>query len=125
MTEDDGYTTIHATGVKDLEGDEWAIGSVIVRPSEVIREPEKGEWVFRVEGEEVPPEDFVKRISAEARNEALEEAAREVDCDCKYRDTVIAVSRKKSGNACRYAPCCGALAAVAIRALKDTPEGDT
>ena len=86
MTEDDGFQTIHATGV------------------------DMAQWKDPIQA---------------ARNEALEKAAREVDCDCKYRDTVIAVSRKKSGNGCRYAPCCGALAAVAIRALKDTSEGDT
>lgn len=58
---------------------------------------------------------------AAARNKALEDAARMVDCACECREAVLAANtRVDRWNACGRDPC-GALDAAAIRALIDKP----
>lgn len=60
-----------------------------------------------------------ERLLSEARNKALEDAARMVDCACECRDAALAAKTKvERWNACGRDPC-GALDAAAIRAMKD------
>lgn len=55
---------------------------------------------------------------AAARDKALDDAARMVDCACECRDAVLAAKTKvERWNACGRDPC-GALDAADIRALK-------
>ena len=74
-----------------------------------------------------PPIGFVPqvehdRLMAAARNNALEDAARMVDCSCECRDAVLAAKTKvERWNACGRDPC-GALDAADIRALKGWKE---
>lgn len=54
---------------------------------------------------------------SDARNQALEDAARMVDCACECRDAVLTAKTKvERWNACGCDPC-GALDAAAIRAM--------
>ncbi len=58
-----------------------------------------------------------ERLLAAARDKALEDAARMVDCACECRDAVLAAKTKvERWNACGRDPC-GALDADAIRAM--------
>lgn len=58
---------------------------------------------------------------AAARDKALEDAARMVDCACECREAVLtANTRVERWTACGRDPC-GALDAAAIRALIDKP----
>jgi len=58
------------------------------------------------------------RLMAEARNRALEDAARMVDCGCECREAVLSAATKtERWRACGRDPC-GALDAAAIRAMK-------
>ncbi len=55
---------------------------------------------------------------AAARDKALDDAARMVDCACECRDAVLAAKTKvERWNACGRDPC-GALDAADIRAMK-------
>lgn len=80
-----------------------------------------------------PPVGFVPRAKhdrliaekdaelAAARDKALEDAARMVDCACECREAVLtANTRVERWTACGRDPC-GALDAAAIRALIDKP----
>ena len=59
---------------------------------------------------------------AAARDKALDDAARMVDCACECRDAVLAAKTKVDRwNACGRDPC-GALDAADIRALKESPD---
>ena len=79
MTEDDGYTTIHCSGV------------------------DMAQWKDPIQA---------------ARNEALEEAARVVD---EVHVKLMTSLGRRPADYSSYA----SQAAASIRALKDTPEGDT
>ena len=65
--------------------------------------------------------DAIKALQAQlaaARDKALEDAARMVDCACECREAVLtANTRVERWNACGRDPC-GALDAAAIRAMK-------
>lgn len=67
----------------------------------------------------------VAALVAEARAKALEEAAAEVDCGCAARQDVLARlatdGHKRSSYLCPHGDACCALAAAAIRALKEAP----
>ncbi len=60
-------------------------------------------------------------LRSKTRNDALEEAAKEVDCECKGRDVVLSPNVRSNSperwEACGEANCC-ALAAFDIRLLK-------
>jgi hypothetical protein len=69
----------------------------------------------------------VKAEIAQARREALEEAAQEMDCACPQRGAVLAKLAKDGPLShhwhCEKSDDCCALRGAAIRALSDTPPG--
>jgi hypothetical protein len=64
--------------------------------------------------------DQVKELTDRARNDALEEAATEIDCGCPERAEVLVNSVGFHAKGCIHGNC-AAMDALAIRALKDQP----
>lgn len=105
----------------------WASGHLCLGATYRLR-PGTCDWrdslVKRPKTEEAA--DTIKALQAQlaaARDKALEEAARMVDCGCECREAVLsATTETERWSTCGCGPC-GALVAAAIRAMKGDDNG--
>ncbi len=118
--ERDGWHWVNSTPREWVvfdDGGSWRLAGSDYRPHE---------WAHRIyQGPCLTPAEVDARVK-EARRDALEEAAQEMDCACPQRGAVLE-KLAKDGPLSHYWPCekgddCCALRGAAIRALKG--EGD-